>query len=86
MTTRTELISIACLVRESRNLLPCSSEVSGDATLKSLLDAAEKSSSALYNYLNDRIVDAPAPSHSEFLSCGACDPAVTHATIHNCGI
>ena len=52
--TKHELISLACMVRESRSLLPCSSEVD-DASLKTMLDAAEKSVRELYDYLNNRI-------------------------------
>jgi len=81
---RRDLMALACLIRESYNLLPNGDEVTEDVVVKHLVDAANKSVKELYDYLNNRI--AGGSSRFEYTgNCGACDPAVTHATIHNCG-
>lgn len=90
------LMSLACLVRESYSLLPSSDEIEGDSTLKHLVDAANKTTNALYSYLNDRIANAPLPT-SELVKiaaemntntgyCGACDIGIPFETVHTCGL
>jgi hypothetical protein len=92
---RHTLLRLANQVHTAYALLPCKEEVTSDATLKILCDAAEKSASALYSYLNDRIANTPRKDDETDtvnhrprfdVYCGACDPDVTYATIHNCGM
>ena len=58
---RHTLLRLATQVHDAYTLLPCSEEVTFDAALKALCDAAEKKTSALYSYLNDRIASIPVP-------------------------